>query len=654
MDRLYINGEPLQMARDTRITLTYTSPILTDITKQVANYSQTINVPRTPYNEALLGLPLSLDSRAAGGTFRYRRQPARLERDGVTIAEGEAYLLDSSANDIAIAFVFGKIAGLEELKAYDGDINTLPAIMAIRQRTWTTTPDASLNPSQMVRPQYNTGITPAQMNAAKVGYYGAVAVTKILEGAAEFCGGITYSDEAARVLNGIYVMCKTANDSDYTASRSATNLTATGTATRQGQYGWLEGGEVVAGYHVVPAFSGTTAASGKYGEVVNQSVASVTANAYKASAEQRLTIKSTLMLQLSVTTPYDVAFGRLQQARLIANILGEDGELQLIEGPRCKTAYLFEQQGANYRYVFDFAGDWSINVDEGQVVQLRLQIPAPTNQDTSMGNFSLSGGASFVSNGLKTPIFADSAQSYHPSGNLPAIKPIDMLKNIAIMFGLYIAPSAGGLHIATLNEVIDNLGEADDWSKKIIIDDRGYYAKNHYFSVGDYKAQRNVIKYKEDNNDIDAEKIDESARNVVLLCDNEGLEREKVLATLPFAATRGNAMKHYTYKEEDGVAEAERTELQPRIVRLSVVDNVVQASFVGLAGRDIASTHLQGLQRLIKQPHRIKVNALLTTWDITNLDLTRPVYLEQAGSYFLIESVQTTKSDICEVELLKI
>lgn len=662
-DILVIAGEYMDMAEDTRVTLTFVSPILTDISKQAASYSQTINLPRTARNERLLGLPLSLTATTSAGAFRYTKKSARLERNGLTIAEGDVYLLDSTAESISVAFIFGRVPGLERLKALEININNLTAIEQMEARSWKSTADTSINYTEFIFPKYNTGATPTEMEATKVGYYGAVSVNaSILTDIADLCGGITKTTAATNVLRNLWLMARTANDSDYTASLTPTQFTPTGGATKQGQFGEIINGSVMSTYDITPEVSGETTANGRYGEAVVTTIGGVQGVTYQASAEQTATvIPSELTIKLRVKQQYSIVFFRLADARLIALIYNPDtGETRRIYGPKATTAKRLSEydSGDKYGYELVFSENFSVELDEGEQLQLRVMIPAPTNQDTSMGSISVSGGPiSVKSSSLKEPIQV--GELYHPAGNLPDLKPIDFLRNIAMMLGLYITPDAdtGGLKIATLNEVLENLRAAEDWTAKVVANERGDIALNHYFSVADYKAQRNIIAYKEDNNDIDREKLSVGDRNIVITCDNEGLEEEKVLATLPFALTYRDNMRHYEYKEpkdEESEAEINRKELAPRIVRLSVTDGVVVASASGLSGQELAGVNLRSLQSIVKQPHRIKLHMRLTTWDIKNLKLETPVYLSQFGCYFLIAQVQTTATDIAEVELVKI
>lgn len=659
-DILFIDGHAMDMPEGKAVTLTYKSPLLTDISKQSANYSQTINLPRTARNERLLGLPLDLTAQSATTAFRYKRKPGRLERNGLTIAEGEVYLLDSSSNDIAVAFIFGRHKGLEALKELELDINELDIINQMASRNWKVAADTAFNTASIRFPAYNCGLTQDEMTNANVGYYGAVSIpNKIIPAIAQYCGGITLTDEANTLLSELFLMCQTANDNDRSATQAATSLTPTGAGTIKGENWEIIGSSVRRTYDAIPTLSGATQYDGKYGEVVTATIDGVSKLAYQATAEQRLLLYvNNFQVKLRTAVEYEVAFMWLASARLVAVVYNPATDTtRRIYGDKPNSAgYLSAyNSGSLFGWQVTFTDGIYIDLEEGEQVQFRVMIPAPNNTDATITDvvYPTDVKITYRSSGLKQPIKI--GEPYQPSGNLPAMKPIDFLKGLASMLGLYITAEGDGLKIATLNEVLGAIGEAEDWTSRLLASDKGVIL-NHYFSLGEYNAQRNIIKFKDDSADPDAEKFIEDSRDIILVCDNEGLEKEKTIVTLPFGATYKGNMRHYTYKpaEGDNPAEADRKTLTPRIVRLKVTSGLLTANTQGLAGDDLASVNYQGLQKIVREPHRIKVNVKMTAWELKHVDLTRPVYFAQFGCYFLIEEIQTTSNDITELQLIKL
>lgn len=661
-DVLYINENMMDMAGGSCITFTYKSPLLTDISKQSVSHSQTINLPRTPHNEMVLGLPLHID--IGNSWFRYAKHNARVERAGITIAEGYVYLLDSTAESIAVAFIFGRNKGLEWLKGLDITLNNLAVIETMAARSWKTEADTSYNVASIRFPKYNTGATPGQMVSANVGYYGAVSlVAKIIPAISNVCGGINMSADAEALINNLFLMCATANDSDYTAKNSGTRFTPSGSGYLKAIFG--SGGTVgpsmttISAYEFTPYVSGTTTANGKYGTVVSVTVGGGTTSVYKVSATQRLKIVSYSNAQ-GIVFSFQVGNNftnddRLGQSYLIAVISNADtGAERSVSGPKLDSLERdASNDSGNYiGYKIAFKGEFYLDVEPNEEVRLQVIILPPTTA-TPIRNVTATGNFTFISSSLKQPIHA--GESYHPAGNLPAIKPIDFLKGLATMLGFYISADGDGIKISTINEVLSNLPSAEDWSDRLVLPGEGKDAiLSHYFSIADYNAQRNIIAYKEDSNDPDSEKLSANARSIILTCDNQGLEAEKTIVTLPFALSYGNNMRHYTYKATDDTPDVERKELAPRIVRLQVVDGVLTANTQGLSGMELAGSNYKALQSIIKEPHRIKVNMRLNTLQLMNINLECPIYLAQLGCYFLVEELQTTSTEICEVTLVKI
>lgn len=657
-DKLYIEGVALDMTPGTRITLTYKSPLLSDITKMTASYSQTIKLPRTSHNETTLGLPLHLTATSSAATFRYRRKAAAVERDGIMIASGEAYLMDSDGDSISVAFIFGRLQGLQELKDLDITINDLGMVRSLPARNWKSNPDAAYSDTQMMMPEYNTGESNAKMIATNVGYYGAVSIYRICTAInSTIAGGLSLTTEAREAIRDIAIMCQTANDSDYTASLRPTTFAMPGGGTQSGLVAWKDetDGRVVVGYDFIPSISASTAASGKYGTVVSASVGGVTSLVYQVTADQKLTILPN-SVKLSCRTKYAMR-DKVNQVRLTALIATSEGVTREIG--YAPSAWTLTTNADGMTYELSFIGtDWIIDLEAEAQVQIRFRIPAPTTTETEVDNISItSGNISLRSSGLGEPITVDGGVAYQPAGNLPEIKPIDLLKAINAMFGLYArATSSGGLQLATLNEVLDNLGAAVDWSDKLIFDE-GKDIQAHYFSLDDYKAQRNVIAYKEDSNDPDAGKLEERDTKIIIRCNNEALDAEKTLTTLPFAAMYGgDSYKHYTYKEATDTEEAtmERAKLQPRIVKLVDAGDVLKVVNAGITASDLARNNLRAIQDIVRNPHRIKVKVRLSAYDLKTIDLATPVYIARFGCYFLIAQIQTTSTDITDVELIKI
>jgi hypothetical protein len=73
-----------------------------------------------------------------------------------------------------------------------------------------------------------------------------------------------------------------------------------------------------------------------------------------------------------------------------------------------------------------------------------------------------------------------------------------------------------------------------------------------------------------------------------------------------------------------------------------------------LYGEGLVNRYYKSLQNTIKCPVKLSVSVRLNEVDLKGLDFSTPVYLRQFGNYYAILKVQTSKTDICKVELLQL
>lgn len=654
-DTLYVEGVALDMTPNTRITFTYKSPLLTDITKQSANYSQTITIPRSLHNEQVLGLPLSINAYGGGEVFRYKRREARVERDGIIIAEGEAYLLDSNSTSISLCLIFGLNKSLQKLKDAEQDINTLGQIATSTPRAWRESADVPpMDKTRFTFVKYNTGARVNEISAANVGYYGCLTIWRIIKAISVTYGSPSLSEAAEKRINNVVLMAKSANDSDYTAGLTPATLTHDNSVKVTQIYGFPVGDaewqDVV---YLIPGFSGYTA-NEKYGTLASKAIGGYTTVVYTASADQTLTI-SMGTLNFTLTSKQAISLGGTYVNIIV---LGESGELRSVRGPVADSyTRTYDSAAQVYNSQLIFKGDVEVKLSKGDSVQFRVVLPIMFKGEIP-SSVAIMGGTSYKmiykSSGLGDLIKI--GDPYHPAGNMPEISVSEFIKNICLAFGLFAAPTSDGkVVLYTLDEVLNDLGSAIDWTDKVVLSEGGReVATNHIFSLADYKARRNIIKMKEDSNYSDVNKLSKAEKEFSIICENEALDAEKVLATLIFAPTYKNYLNHYEWKNDaEGNGEMTATELSPRLMKV----------YSGSAGLEVASTgvrayelqaYYNSLQKVVQQPHAIKVRVKLNTWELKNLDLTRIVYLAQYGTYFLIEQLQTTSSDIAEATLVKI
>jgi hypothetical protein len=174
------------------------------------------------------------------------------------------------------------------------------------------------------------------------------------------------------------------------------------------------------------------------------------------------------------------------------------------------------QQLFNSQNLYNYSFDVELNSGDTigfQIVVTTLQVVAGADIfSTGLINVQQFGEADKIT--YKAPI--------NPIEQLPEITQIDFLKSVSLKYGLVwsIDDFTGVIHVKPFDNLIDNIPNAEDWSD--IIED-GTIS----FEIGDY-AQKNWFRYTGDVSEADG----------FIECNNENLEAETDVITLPWASFR--------------------------------------------------------------------------------------------------------------------
>lgn len=254
----------------------------------------------------------------------------------------------------------------------------------------------------------------------------------------------------------------------------------------------------------------------------------------------------------------------------------------------------------------------------------------------------------------------------------------DLLLTLANIEGIIfqVDESTKTVRTSKLDNLIDRKGNALDWSDKIDLTE-----EPETIYTLDAFAQRNLYRFAEDDKDRNlAPNTGQGSINVFNLnIESEKIAFESKFATVPILPTfNGDLLfgkvftgDKYTF---DGfnytlIEPLTIDEFKPRIVVLSESESVLDVS-PGLP-TDInfdVSPLVMDFERAINDNYRLIRSVLVNTKviralflldleDITNLDFTRPVFIEYFGEYFYIESInqfKVNKRESCFVTLVRI
>lgn len=99
-NKIYINGQRLDLPENTNITLTYRSAAFVSIDKLNNSYSNTISVPRTARNESILGGVIFPSS---SSETPYTYLAASIELDGVMVVPSAvAYITEVTTDEVKL------------------------------------------------------------------------------------------------------------------------------------------------------------------------------------------------------------------------------------------------------------------------------------------------------------------------------------------------------------------------------------------------------------------------------------------------------------------------------------------------------------------------------------------------------------------------
>ena len=121
--RLYIDGELVDLSEDTKFTLSIKSNLFREISDIVSNNTYTVKLPKTVRNQRILGHSDLVQN--GGGTFPYKYHTAQYFRNGVQLIRNGRAAVMSVGEDFEISIVWGINLQLEDIIENNLKINEL-------------------------------------------------------------------------------------------------------------------------------------------------------------------------------------------------------------------------------------------------------------------------------------------------------------------------------------------------------------------------------------------------------------------------------------------------------------------------------------------------------------------------------------------------
>lgn len=608
---LIIEGQHVDLAPDTDITLEYVNNLLGDIGKISLSHSYTVKLPKTTRNTRILDDPGS-PGHESGVTRRFLN--ARYYRNGIDlIGNAQAYIMKTTPNEYELALVWNTLESLQALSQYKGTLNDLPDLPTL---TWIgpngTTPDytGGNDKDGALFAFYNSGLGGTKYPTVDTATHPSIKmedlIRRILTNA-----GVPYiiSAEAKNDIKDLVVLAAPEHNPNRQMeieSGSEAKLVAFRAATINNKPGTLM--EINDWVHGWDAPSNATGWSQTFTTGSND----------------------THRVLLNLQSPEGLDF---------------TGFYLYIMGRTVKDGVVQDQEELLRAYFKPNDSGWYLYIDE------EIKLSGWPGYAVGFGNqLSAQVAAVFTSYKPGLPLLAANRvhKSLAPSkvnqfplqGNLPAIKQWDIIKACMAMFGWASVIQNGTLHLLKYSEIL-NTSSAYDWTAKVDMTDG---APQEFGYTLDNWAQINTLTFQEDT-PVGFEP------NASLTIQDATLPEQRNFYELPFAASMQSEAPHY---KVDG-AEVEDVDIAPRIFRIVDKDGTRTLEFTeDLYGENLIESHYKRLQEVIQKPVKLTVNIRLHEIDLAQLDLSRPVYLKQYGKYYAVTKIQTSDTDLCKVELLQL
>lgn len=599
---LIIEGQHVDLAPDTDITLEYISNILGDIGKISLSHSYTVKLPKTTRNARILDDP----GRPGHDSSRARRfLTAEYYRNGINlIGQAQAYLLNISADSYEVALVWSRVQGLKEWN--DAKLK-LPDLTGLPTLPWKGAEYATADTTDgCFFAKYVSG---ARYNAPNIAPHPSVTLYELMTRIFENAGipyeiGNNLTDTLRKHALLVAPSHKPSLTMEIDAGAQATSLEWIH-STGSGYYWWFQNWQT----------------------------------GWDAPGDGRLETTRTIQR------------GPSEELRFYLNLK--------IAGATPDLYFSLEHGGGSYIL------SPSRTTDGGYLMDAIVDLKSDLRMDEEFDYFSIKimglsdgGGYNFSAYDPARPMFAlirphetiqtDQQNLFPISDNLPNIGQMEFIKAVLGLFGAIIRTANGTLVLEHYDDILHK-AQAVDWTHKVDMQDG---IEDFQYLLSDF-AQKNTIKYEPDvtlpvSPDITLEMEDQTA------------SESKELLKLPFAASIRDQAIHYRCRDvfpEDGdyYIEVEDIDIKPRIFGFTYDGQTRGLIFPdSLSGKWAASAYLETYQSLIRKPVQISVNIRLHEIDLATLDTTRPVYLGQYGRYYAILKIQTSKTDLCKVELLQL
>lgn len=602
VERLYIDGEPLDMEADTGgVQMIYQSPLLTDLRDIVSNRTTSITVPLSAHNAKVVGYA----GTQARSLFPYRRHRAVYERDGLQVFTGTAVLLSVGKDTMTLFCVWGNTSAFQQL--FD---------IGLRELGGDQEEYVRLVPDTFI-PYRNR---PARMSFGYAGRKMPAVLVKDILSKIEAKTGISGLSDVTE-WHQYAVQLTTMQGDVETRRRQALKLGTPALHTISVAGALAEMAALVKGAGATDPNS----YEDQYGRIDTQGAMTARIKLDGSFTMLCLPTQAAVLPIALYLVPYvgdwDIS------ARVQLSIPTQNPDTQ---GYQSYTFHSFEKD-VDVSHMEAFAlvvlidAGVTASLENIQVTELSVTMDPDTEQEY---------------------VYGSGLTAYPLYRNLPDISCGQFIRNLMLLHGMFAYSVSGSeIRFTSFAELLANRSRAWDWTYRVDMQDGRCEERR---TVLDGFASRNWLRYKE------AEGITPGSLDGYITVDDETLENERTAFESDFSPAPGNKVPVWT---EDGEYQGEG--LTPRLLvdtvgRVSPDDARYMGYLTSQNWAEIIRTRYGSYSDVVRHPVVIKTDVVIRPADLLRLDMRVPVYLSQTGRYYAIRTLTVKDGEKAEAELIEL
>lgn len=606
MEKFIINGVTFDQTKGKSAQMVFQTPLFEDINNIVSNRTNSVDFPLTPNNLRAIGYSHIVQ---AEGDFIYRKHEAAYYRDDTLVFVGVGYVLGITPTAIKMTFVWGNVSAFQDLmdkslqELQDGDNPD-------HYTLWGSYADRD--------PEYNWRTDTYIGEVDNSRQLPMLKVDTILDEIASKRGitinkGNLFSDLAIPLLTKYKDAQSNAQNALHITTGSVAPIKVSNDDYR---------------FVLIPTYQDSDPSRQYIGDGI-----------YDVENADELVVKISAGFTISA-----------DMYSLFADSMGvsvfacdSDGLNAVnISGLNGKWKKSYNETSAVLQLVEDV--EFRVNVKQYTFIYFQL---ARMKKYTP---FPMISGVDFtaINSGNQVDGEIEWNNIFPLYRNLPDISQGQFIKNLLWLRGLFAYASDNKtIDFVRVDDLYNNLADAWNISDKIILN-KGL-SDELSPTYGTF-ARINFMKWKE------SDEITDNF-NGEMYVDNDTLDKEKTLVTMDFAPIQNGVIP--VWSTDDGGQTWEfNSGLAPRIFRFGQpIDEqgFPSAYFTDeFAFSTIIDRYFGSYQRTILRPKKIKLSMRCDIKDLLNIDMLRPIYIKQLGSYFALLKLTTKDEKVADLELLKL